>query len=67
VSAFVLVVLAIATLFLAGCAGAVQICLRLISEWLGSSGDPQGAPAVHGARRRDEAPATLDPSSPSAR
>jgi hypothetical protein len=43
VSVSVLVVLPIATLLLAGCAGAVQIYLGLISEWMGSSEDPQEA------------------------
>jgi hypothetical protein len=49
VSVFVMVVLLIANLLVAGCAGAAQIYLELMSDWMGSSEHPQGALAVQGA------------------
>ena len=51
-SVSVLVVLLIANLLVAGCAGAVQIYLELMSDWMGSTEHPQGAHAVRGASGR---------------
>jgi len=55
----VCIMVLIATLLLAGCAGAVQIYLELMSDWMCSSDLPQRARTVKGASGRDEAPASL--------
>jgi hypothetical protein len=43
----------------AGCAGAMQIFLDLMSDWMRSSELPQRALTVRAASSRDEAPASL--------
>jgi hypothetical protein len=58
-SVSVCVIVLIAALLLAGWAGAMQIYLELMSDWMRSSELPQRALTVRGASSRDEAPASL--------